>query len=134
MLNVPSEYEYAFGPSGPYDGYTGHFPLKKIGLRPLIEDEHRRQVDARLNDDIAREVQAVQKHQVGGLPVITNPEEFVCPACSKRAPFLAVVYDNASGNPPREGQVPSYENFTDNPGTQMESHLCCGCSIISVYH
>src|SRR5216684_1109247 len=35
LLDLPAPFETAFGPNGPYDGYTENFPLRTVGLIPL---------------------------------------------------------------------------------------------------
>jgi hypothetical protein len=132
VLGLPPAYEYAFGSDGPYDGYTGLFPLKRVGLIPLTEDEQRQQMAAR-SDGVASKF-SIQDHQIGGFPAIANPERIVCPVCSSESPLLAVISDDASGNPSTRVKVPAEESFTDNAGTQMAFHFCRNCSVVSAYH
>jgi hypothetical protein len=131
LLELPPTNEYAFGPKGPYDGYTGTFPLKKVGLAPLSEEEHQKQKVAQSDVDLALELYP-QQHQIGGSPVILNPMPMTCPTCSKESPFFALICDDASGNAP--GDVPASQSFTDNVGVQMVFHFCRGCSVVSAYH
>jgi hypothetical protein len=86
LLEVPPTWESAFGPEGPYENYTGQFPLRKVGLRPLTEEEEQQQEAAQSDDDLACDLMP-QKHQIGGLPVIANPQQIICPVCSKASPY-----------------------------------------------
>jgi hypothetical protein len=135
LLQVPTGYPYGFGPDGPYDGYTGHFPLNKVGLRSLTQDEQERQRAAQSDADLTLHLLYLQGHQIGGFPVIANPqEEIICPMCSQRSPLLAVICDNASGTHIGGTPVPAPESFTDNCAVQMVFHFCRHCSVISAYH
>jgi hypothetical protein len=130
LLGLPPAHEGAFGPDGPYDGYTGKFPLRKVGLVALSEEEREEEKLAQSDPDAALDL--FPKHQVGGFPVILNPQAVACPACLRPSPFLAVICDDASGN--RPGEVPAEASFVDNLEVQMVFHFCRGCSIVSAYH
>ncbi|MCU1235577.1 MAG: hypothetical protein JWP63_3544 [Candidatus Solibacter sp.] len=131
LLQIPPTWESAIGPDGPYDGYTGHYPQKLVALRQLEIAEHQRQLAAQSDIDLALELMP-QKHQVGGFPIIANPQEITCPICSQESPLLAVICDDVSGNQP--GEIPAQDSFTDNMGTQMVFHYCRDCSVVSAYH
>lgn len=131
LLQVPPTLESAFGRDGPYDGYTGHFPLRLVALRQLAITEHQRQRAAQSDEDLALDFMP-QKHQIGGAPVIANLQEITCPLCSHESPLFAVICDDASGNQP--GEVPAQDSFTDNMGTQMVFHFCRDCSVVSAYN
>jgi hypothetical protein len=132
VLTCLGGYEGAFGVEGPYEGYTGQFPLIRFSLEPQSEEE-RRLLRARFNDaegDISGEL-ADPRHQVGGYPMIYNPQADNCPQCSAEMPLFASIADNALGN----GYAKSaQESFTDNSGVQMIFLFCRGCSIVSAYH
>ena len=132
MLEVPPPSDGQFGLDGPYDGYSGQYALKRVALMALSKEEQGKQLAAQSDSDLALEAFTDQKHQVGGYPVIANPQSVVCPACSKEAPFLALICDDASGNKP--GEVPTENAFTDNPGVQVIFHFCRDCSVVSAYH
>jgi len=112
LLQVPESDASAFGPGGPYDGYTGDFPGKKVGLIPLTEDAQQRQRVAQLDTDVALELSGEQEHQIGGSPVISNSQEVECSVCGQKSPLLAVISDNASGVS-ISLPVPALESFTD---------------------
>ena len=133
ILEVPPAYEYAFGPEGPYEGYTGNFPQKNVSLVPLSDDEEQRQRAAQADDDLALEL-GVQSHQIGGFPLIANPQQVSCPVCSKPSPLFAVIADEAVGNPSADLPHAPQDTFTGNAGTQMVFHLCRTCSVVSAYH
>jgi hypothetical protein len=131
LLKLPPTNEYAFGPDGPYDEYTGVFPIKRVGLVALTKEEQRKQQKAQFDVDLALDL-FPQKHQIGGFPVILNSQEVVCPVCSNAAPLFAAICDDASGNQP--GDVQSSQSFTGNMNVQMVFHYCRGCSVVSAYH
>jgi hypothetical protein len=133
LLQVPETHAYAFGPDGPYDGYTGHFPLKKVGLTRLRQDEQRGQRAAQRDLDSALELLLRQEHQIGGFPVIANSQEMICPVCSHTSPLLAAISDSASGASVGS-PVPVQETFTSNCGVQIVFHFCRGCSVVLAYH
>jgi len=132
LVEVPPAWEGQFGPAGPYDGYTGQYALKRVGLIPLPEQEQTRQKSAQLDMDLAFEMLSEQKHQVGGFPVIANSQDITCPVCRKESALLSVICDDASGNEP--GGVPPEESFTDYSAVQMVFHFCRDCSVVSAYH
>jgi hypothetical protein len=125
-LNVP------FGPDGPYDGYTGHYWLKRVSLIPLSEKVQTRQKAAQSDSDLMLDLYGEQNHQIGGFPVIANSQEITCPVCLKESPLFAVICDDATGNNP--GKVPAENTFVDNCGVQMVFHFCRDCSVVSAYH
>jgi hypothetical protein len=130
LLNVPPNHECAFGPDGPYDAYTGAYPLKKVGLiAPSGEEQHE---EILAQSDLDPALRLWPKHQIGGLPVILNPQSIACPACLKPSPFLAVICDDATGNQP--GKVAARDSFVDNLGVQMVFHFCRECSVVTAYH
>ncbi|MEO8132205.1 MAG: hypothetical protein ABJF23_03250 [Bryobacteraceae bacterium] len=131
LLDLPPTWESAFGPDGPYDGYTGTFKMKRVGLVPLSAEQVQTQELAQSDMDFALDLPP-QEHQIGGLPAIQNPQTVKCPICSKLSPLLAVICDDATGNQP--GEVPASQSFTDNEGTQMVFHFCRDCSVMSAYH
>jgi hypothetical protein len=130
ILEAPPANEYAFGPDGPYDGYTGDFSPRAVGMVALSNEEQDAQRAAQSDLDLAHNL-PVQAHQVGGFPMIFNSQAAPCPRCSKLSPFLAVICDDASGNHP--GRVAARDSFTGNMGTQMVFHLCHDCSVVSAY-
>ena len=131
LLELPARWETAFGPGGPYDGYTGIFPSKTVSLIRLSELEQEKQRAAQSDNDLSLDL-FDPKHQVGGFPVIANPQEIICPVCSKQSPLFAVICDDASGN--KAGVVEAGSSFTDNSSIQMVFHLCRDCSVVSAYH
>jgi hypothetical protein len=130
VLDLPPTTEYAFGPDGPYDGYTGTYPMKKVSLVALSEEE--RQAEKLAHSDMDLAFTLFPRHQIGGTPVILNSEAIACPACLKPSPFLAVICDDASGN--RPGEVAARDSFVGNLGVQMVFHFCRECSVVTAYH
>ncbi|MCB1018978.1 MAG: hypothetical protein H6509_01165 [Bryobacterales bacterium] len=135
IVSYLKEYSGAFGPEGPYDGYTGVFPEARASLRPLTDEEEERvlllraeQVDETPEDRLLNDV----CHQIGGFPMIFNEmEEVLCPACSAPAPFFATICDNVGC----QGNNYSAEHtFTGNIGVQMVFHWCGPCSVMTAYH
>ena len=121
LIRVPERYEYEFGAAGPYDGYTGVFPPRKVALTPVDENA---ETTAEEDDDPA--------HQIGGEPFIANPQTIQCPVCSKPMPLLASICDDASGNDPWHREESS--SFAGNGGVQMIFHFCRDCAVVSAYH
>jgi len=132
LLEVPPRQPASeFGPDGPYDGYTGQFPLCQVSLQPLSESEQR-QLLARQAEGAEDDIDVYHNHQVGGYPSIENPCKAFCPVCSKEMPLLASISDNATGG---EGFNDEPENtFTDNCGVQMIFLFCRNCSVVTAYH
>jgi hypothetical protein len=115
LISYEKDYEYAFGAEGPYDNYPGVFPGRKVGLTPVLSGSD--------PDDI--------RHQIGGEPVIANPEfPIQCPSCSSEIPFLAAICDDASG----DGFDPGHLSLAGTPGVQMVFHFCRKCCVVSAYH
>jgi hypothetical protein len=73
-----------------------------------------------------------QPHQIGGAPLIFNEEPVFCPLCARPSPLLAVICDDASGNPP--SPFPPANSFVGNMGVQMVFHFWRDCSVVSAYH
>ncbi len=53
LLEVPPIYKEAFGPDGPYEGYTGQFPLRLVALTPLTQSEHQSQLQAWSDEELS---------------------------------------------------------------------------------
>lgn len=122
----------AFGFDGPYDGYTGKFPAKTFSLERQLEEEQRllKLRFDEIEDDLPGEL-SDPRHQVGGFPMIYNPQSDVCPECGAEMPTFAAIADNAIGN----GYAKRPEDsFVDNSGVQMIFLLCRECSVVSAYH
>jgi hypothetical protein len=122
LIQVPERDEYEFGSAGPYDGYTGIYPLRKVRLVPAEEL-------AAMRDENEREDPA---HQIGGDPFIANPEDVTCPLCLRASPLFATICDDAAGNNPWKQEESS--TFNGNGGVQMIFHFCRDCGVISAYH
>jgi len=131
ILSVPPRMKYEFGPEGPYDGYTGRFPRRRVRLHPL-SDDIQQALKARWMGEIDESEEPYFGHQVGGYPVIFNPSKAFCPECSREMPLLASICNDASGNNPwNENDA---ETFTGNGGVQMVFQLCRDCSVVTAYH
>lgn len=132
LLDYMKECEGAFGPEGPYDGYTGKFREVHVGLQGLTDEQEElallqrageyRPGGPNLDDTL---------HQVGGFPMIYNEQEPDCPLCGNCAPFLATIADNAEGQGIQEDQK---KTFTGNCGVQMVFHYCAPCRVVTAYH
>ena len=131
LIEVPPKHEYEFGPDGPYDGFTGEFAYLPVTLRPLSSEEQANQ-RARFSSDLDTVDDLGPAHQIGGYPMIQNPEKTFCPICSIEMPFLAAFCDDATGNNPNE--VKEKNSFTGNCGVQMVFNFCRKCSVVSAYH
>jgi hypothetical protein len=132
ILTLLDSYEGAFGPDGPYDGYTGQFPSTSFCLEPQSEEEQRslRARSEGAEEELPSELDS-PRHQVGGYPMIYNPQSDICPQCGKDMPIFAVIADNTRGN----GDAKSVsESFVDNSGVHTVFLLCRSCSVVSVYH
>jgi hypothetical protein len=132
ILKFAEEYETAFGPEGPYDGYTGEFASRSFSLEPQSEEEMSslRAYAEGTEEDLADGLED-PRHQVGGNAMIYNPQSDTCPKCGSEMPTFAAIADNACGNGYAES---TSESFTDNSGVQTVFLLCRGCSIVSAYH
>jgi hypothetical protein len=131
----PRQREAEHGLEGPYDGYTGVFPHRKVSLE-FISDQaqsalrtwwHSTQGDIDKLGDLGE-----PRHQVGGYPFIYNPRKTKCPECDQDMPLFAAVCNDAAGNDP--WRTTAHETFVDNGAVQMIFHLCRKCSIVSAYH
>jgi len=132
ILTFLDSYKDAFGPDGPYDGYTGQFPPRSFCMEPQSGEEMQllRARAEGIEEDLPEDLEC-PRHQVGGYPMIYNPQSDTCPRCEKEMPTLAAIADNTCGN----GDAASAnESFVDNCGVQTVFLLCRSCSIISVYH
>jgi hypothetical protein len=132
ILNYLETYDGAFGPDGPYDGYTGQFQAKRFRLEPQTDEE---QTELKLRFEGTDSESAGDlndpRHQVGGFPMIYNPQTDQCPQCGEEMPTLAAIADNAKGN----GYAKTAEeSFTDNSGVQTVFLFCRNCSVVSAYH
>ena len=130
VVTFLDKYEEAFGPDGPYDGYTGEYPARSFCLAPQSSKEqsllrsHFEGEDVDVPDDLIQ-------HQIGGLPMIYNPQSDICPECGEEMPTFASIADNALGN----GYAEKAEgSFVDNCGVQTVFLLCRNCSLVSAYH
>jgi hypothetical protein len=132
ILTFLDSYDEAFGPDGPYEGYTGEFPSNRFSLEPQAEEEQcslRAHVEGS-EEDLPEGLED-PRHQVGGYPMIYNPQSDTCPKCGSEMPTFASIADNACRNGDAET---ANESFADNSGVQTVFLLCRACSIISVYH
>jgi hypothetical protein len=120
------------GPGGPYDGYTGLFPVRRVALQPLSEAQQQ-ELRARQTEDAPDDIDAYFGHQVGGYPFIYNPRKAFCPKCREEMPVLAAICDSTTGN----------DDFSDRPGetftgsgggVQMVFQFCRVCSVVTAYH
>lgn len=132
ILKFLDSYEHALGPDGQYDGYTGQFPSKYFSLELQSEPE-KNLLKARvagIEEDLPWEI-GHPRHQVGGHPMIYNPQSDTCPKCGMEMLTFASIADNTCGNGFAER---ASESFVDNSGVQTVFLLCRACSIVSVYH
>jgi hypothetical protein len=123
------------GLKGPYDGYTGVFPRRKISLHFLdakAQGQLRRWWQGTDPDTDNLGKLAEPRHQLGGFPFIYNPVKTECPECKQDMPLFAAICNDATGNNP--WNTASGDTFVDNGGVQMIFHLCRTCSIVSAYH
>lgn len=135
LLQVPERKpDSEFGLEGPYEGYTGVYPLQEIALDPMDEEDDAKLNAARmsegeydLDDDLFE-----PRHQVGGSPFIYNSQTIMCPNCSKEMPLLAALCNDATGNAPWNSEESN--TFTGNGGVQMVFQFCRDCAIVSAYH
>ena len=134
FIEVPARKpESEFGPDGPYDGYTGAFPLCKVSLESLTESEHLKLAARQTSESDEDDDELFEpRHQVGGYPFIYNQEKTICPLCSKDMPLLAAICDDATGNSP--WQVGEADSFTGNGAVQMVFHFCRDYLVLSAYH
>jgi hypothetical protein len=132
ILTFLDKYEDAFGTDGPYDGYTGQFPSTSFCLVPQSEEEqHSLRARSEGTEEELPYGLDFPRHQVGGDPMIYNPQSDICPRCGKNMPTFAAIADNTRGN----GDAKSVsESFVDNSGVQTVFLLCRSCSVVSVYH
>jgi hypothetical protein len=134
LLEVPERIvELEHGLEGPYDGYTGVFPLQHVSLVP--QSAKQRTVLERhwkSHSDDTDSVLFEPRHQVGGHPFIYNREERSCVECHGRMPLLATICNDAAGNNP--WRQDSMNTFTDNGGVQMMFFFCENCYVISAAH
>lgn len=132
ILTFLDSYEEAFGPDGPYDEYTGQFPSTSFCLERQSEEEQRslRARSEGLEEELPSGLD-FPRHQVGGDPMIYNPQSDICPQCGEDMPTFAVIADNTRGNGDAKSAC---ESFVDNSGVQTVFLLCRSCSIVSVYH
>ena len=133
LLNVLDSYEWAFGADGPYDGYTGSFPLLKVSLK-LQSGFEQEKLAARFAANSgggSYDEFWEPRHQVGGYPFIANPEKLNCPICSKEMPTLAAICDSAVDNNPWRDDFAN--TFAGNGGGQMVFQFCRECFVVSSY-
>jgi hypothetical protein len=134
LIKVPPRSEDEFGADGPYEGYTGNFPARKVSLQPIGADEqekHKTFWSTRDADSSDWDVD-IAGHQIGGFPFICNPIRSRCPSCDRDMPLLACICNDATGNDPFG--VQDIDSFVDNGGVQMVFHLCRPCAMIAAYH
>lgn len=125
ILHIPERQpESEFGMEGPYDGYTGKYPTRKVSLEAINEASDANWAAARKESE--------PRHQIGGSPFIENPQTPACPICSDEMPLLATICDDAAGNDPWNRQESS--TFVGNGGVQMLFHFCRECSVVTAYH
>jgi len=132
ILKYLESYEGAFGLGGPYDGYTGEFRAKTFSLEPQ-SDEEQQSLRSRFEgaeDDLPDELD-YPRHQVGGFPMIYNPQSDVCPQCGAEMLTFAAIADHALGN--ADAKKPE-DSFADNSGVQTVFLFCRNCSVVSAYH
>ncbi len=132
ILQIPPIHRYAFGADGPYEGYTGLFPLQRVALEPLPKEDQEQLRDAAVKHAEPKGNLATPQHQVGGYPFIFNPSLVSCPSCSREIPLLAAICDDASGNAVEEAHA--QDTFTGNYSTQMIFHYCRDCAVVVAYH
>lgn len=123
----------AFGPDGPYDGYTGKFPERKVGLRALSGKEQKLALQLRADEEFDEKNRHLTDpvHQIGGIPMIYNPEEVQCSACGRDIPFFATICDNARG---QDYQADTSSTFVGCSSVQMVFHWCAACAVMTAYH
>lgn len=133
ILHYLDRYSDCFGPSGPYEGYTGVFPESRVGLRALSDVEQGIARQILVGEIVPEEYRYLTEpvHQIGGFPMIYNPQEVACPACAQGAPFFATICDNAVGE---QSQFDPLLSFTGNCGVQMVFHWCTSCAVMTAYH
>jgi len=121
------------GPEGPYEGYTGVFPAQRVSLE-AISTEGQRKLKARHAGEAVEDHGGLfdLHHQVGGYPVILNPQLRYCPVCDEEMPLLAAICNEAAGNDPVG--VRDEDTFVGNCGVQMVFNFCRKCSVVSAYH
>jgi hypothetical protein len=135
MLQIPKPQPYDFGIDGPYDGYTGVYPLQKVILEPIgyVDDAKLAEAQKGGQYDSADDLFS-PRHQVGGSPFIYNPQTRTCLNCSSEMPVLAAICNDATGNDPWKNKEEESSTFTGNGGVQMVFHFCRDCAIVAAYH
>ncbi len=138
ILQIPEREPNAeFGPDGPYEGYTGVFPLRMVSVEPMNEIDDTRLAEARRGGDYDSLDKLFEpRHQIGGTPFIFNPQILTCPGCSREMPLLASICNDATGNQPwNDPWKPEAKltTFVGNGGVQMIFHFCRDCAIVSAY-
>jgi hypothetical protein len=121
------------GPAGPYEGYSGVFPARRVSLA-AISAEGQEKLLARHGGERVEDAAGWfdLHHQVGGYPVILNPQLRFCPVCDEEMPLLASICNEAAGNDPVD--VKDGDTFVGNCGVQMVFCFCRKCSVVSAYH
>jgi hypothetical protein len=134
ILQIPERQpDLEFGLEGPYDGYSGVYPLQKVSLTPMDDHDDAKLAKARkdqeydLGDDLFE-----PRHQIGGSPFIYNPQTLRCPTCSKEMPLLASICNDATDNDRWRDEDSA--TFVGNGGVQMVFQFCRDCAIVSAYH
>jgi len=137
LLSWESDYQWAFGTDGPYEGYTGLFPGQAVGLICISEEENRK-MQLYVEKGIESPVEGDRylygpRHQIGGSPLIFNAEGSIrCLLCEAEIPLLAAISDDAGPLTSTKSSVD--KTFTGNYGTQMIFHYCRSCAVVSAYH
>jgi len=122
-----------FGLEGPYDGYSGIYPLRFVSLQPMNDDDDAKLALARVDAEYDHDGDLFEpRHQVGGSPFIYNPQTLTCPSCLRAMPIIATICNDATGNDPWKKEDSS--TFAGNGGVQMVFQLCRDCAIVSAYH
>jgi hypothetical protein len=122
-----------FGLEGPYDGYTGAYPLQTVALEPMSDVDDAKLATARQDGEYDSDDDLFEpRHQIGGSPFIYNPQTLTCPVCSKEMPILAAVCNDATGNTPWKNE--DFSTFAGNGSVQMVFQFCRNCAIVSAYH
>ncbi len=135
LLQVPPRQPgIELGAGGPYDGYTGRFPLRRVSLELQSQSEHDTLTAywAATSEQDYGEAPLEPRHQIGGYPFIYNPFALRCPLCSNFMAMLAAFCDDASGN--QTYQADAMSSFTDNCGVQVFFQLCRDCAVVSAAH
>jgi hypothetical protein len=125
------------GQNEPYDDYPQSFPLSRVRLDALSDEE---QAFIRMMNQPDTSIEVIEAnpyrarlampvHQIGGEPLMIQGQvnlSMSCPICNLTMPFLASMANDCLDERGFTGE--------DNEYTQTVFHLCHNCSVVGVYN